>query len=132
MKIAVIGSGQVGTALARALQRAGHEVKFGVKAPEAGRPDQVTVAEAARLAEVAILAVPFSAAADVVGAAPCFAGKIVIDATNPLGVGEDGLGLTMGLSTSGAEHTAALTPQARLFKTFNQTGRTRAPTQPVP
>jgi predicted dinucleotide-binding enzyme len=58
----------------------------------------------------------------VVEAANGFAGKIVIDATNPLGMGPGGLGLTLGHSTSGAERIAALAPGARVFKAFNQTG----------
>ncbi len=122
MKVAIIGSGQVGAALAGALRRAGHEVVFGVKTPKAGDPDQSGVAEAVSRADATILAVPFSAAADVIEAASGFTGKIVIDATNPLGMGEEGLGLTMGFATSGAEQIALMAPQARIFKTFNQTG----------
>ena len=122
MEIAIVGSGQVGTALAGALRRAGHEVAFGVRAPMAGRPDQASVGEAASRADATILAVPFAAAADVIEAAGGFAGKILIDATNPLGVGEGGLGLTIGFATSGAEQIAAMAPRARVFKTFNQTG----------
>jgi hypothetical protein len=49
-------------------------------------------------------------------------GKILIDATNPLGMTEKGLALTTGFSTSGAEKIAALAPTARLVKCFNQTG----------
>jgi hypothetical protein len=49
-------------------------------------------------------------------------GKILIDATNPLGMTEKGLALATGFSTSGAEKKAALAPAARLVKCFNQTG----------
>jgi 8-hydroxy-5-deazaflavin:NADPH oxidoreductase len=59
---------------------------------------------------------------DVIAAAGRFAGKILIDATSPLGMGSRGLGLTMGSSTSGAETIAAMAPGAMLFKAFNQTG----------
>jgi hypothetical protein len=48
-------------------------------------------------------------------------GKILIDATNPLGMTDRSLALTTGLSTSGAEKIAALAPAARLVKCFNQT-----------
>jgi hypothetical protein len=34
----------------------------------------------------------------------------------------DGLGLTKGFATSGAEEIATLMPTARLYKAFNQTG----------
>jgi predicted dinucleotide-binding enzyme len=122
MQVAIIGAGQVGTALAGALRRVGHQIVFGVKAPASGRTDQADVAEAARRADTVILAVPFAAAAGVIAAASGFAGKILIDATNPLGVGDGGLGLTLGFATSGAEQIAALAPRAKVFKTFNQTG----------
>ena len=49
---------------------------------------------------------PFAAAAEVIAAASGFAGKVLIDATNPLGMVEGGLGLTMGFTTSGVEQLA--------------------------
>lgn len=122
MRIAIIGSGNVGGALAQALGRAGHQVTFGVRAPEAGNPQERAIAEAVASADATILAVPFNAVRDVVAAASGFAGKILVDATNPLGMGQTGLALTTGFETSGAEQVAALAPQARVFKAFNQTG----------
>ncbi len=122
MQVAIVGSGNVGQALAGALQRAGHLIIFGVRQPEAGRADQKSIAEAAETADVTILAVPFASARDVIAAASGFAGKVLIDATNPLGMVEGGLGLTMGFTTSGVEQIAALAPEAHVFKTFNQTG----------
>jgi predicted dinucleotide-binding enzyme len=107
MRVAIIGSGNVGSALAQALRRAGHVVIFGLRSPETGQPDQAGIA---------------GAAAEVVAAAGGFAGKVVSDATNPLGMGDAGFGLTIGFDTSGAERIAALAPQARVFKAFNQTG----------
>jgi 8-hydroxy-5-deazaflavin:NADPH oxidoreductase len=122
LRVAIIGSGNVGTALAQALRRGGHQVVFGNRDPQPDQPDRRGIADAARQADATILAVPFNAVADVVAAASGFAGRILIDATNPLGMDRDGLGLTMGFSTSGAEQVAALAPQARVFKAFNQTG----------
>jgi predicted dinucleotide-binding enzyme len=122
MQVAIVGSGNVGQALAGALQRAGHRIIFGVRKPEAGRADQKSIAEATKQADVTILAVPFPAVGDVIAAASGFAGKVVIDATNPLGMVEGGLGLTMGFTTSGVEQIAALAPEAHVFKAFNQTG----------
>jgi predicted dinucleotide-binding enzyme len=104
MRIAIIGTGNVGRALAQALQRAGHTIVFGTRTPDLSNAQQATIAEAA---------------ADADGG---FAGKVIIDATNPLGMGSRGLGLTMGFTTSGAETIAAMAPDAKLFKTFNQTG----------
>ena len=122
MRVAIIGTGNVGNALATALCRAGNEIVFGARSPEAGAPDQRTIAEAVATADASILAVPFGAGAEVIAAAGGFAGKIVIDATNPLGMTDGALGLTLGYTTSGAEQIAALAPQARVFKAFNQTG----------
>jgi 8-hydroxy-5-deazaflavin:NADPH oxidoreductase len=122
VNIAIIGSGQVGTSLARALERASHQVVFGVRAPDRSKPNERTVASAVAGIDVVILAVPFAAVAEVVEAGSGFAGKIVIDATNPLGMRDGELALTLGFETSGAEKVAALAPSAHVFKTFNQTG----------
>ena len=122
MEVAIIGNGNVGQAIAQALTRAGHFVNFGVRSPTPGRLDEKTIAEAIRHAEVAILAAPFSAIPEVIKSAGNLAGKVLIDATNPIGMGEDGLGLTTGFSTSGAEQLAAQSPGALVFKAFNQTG----------
>jgi hypothetical protein len=122
VRVAIIGTGNVGGALAQALERAGHTIIFGTRTPDRTTPSQSTIAEAVAGADATILAVPFTAVPDVVVAAGGFAGKIVIDATNPLGMGPRGLGLTMGFTASGAETIAALAPQAKLFKAFNQTG----------
>lgn len=122
MRVAVIGSGNVGVALAGALQRAGHIVTFGVRAPRPGYGSETSVAAAIEAADATIIATPYDAVADVIAAAGGCANKVLIDATNPLGIGTAGLGLTMGFATSGAEQIAALAPQAHVFKTFNQTG----------
>lgn len=122
MNIAIIGAGRVGVALAQAFGRAGHAVTFGVRAPDAAKPHERSIAEASAATEVVVLAVPFDAVADVIAAGGGFAGKTVIDATNPLGMREGGLALTVGFDTSGAERIASLAPQAHVFKAFNQSG----------
>lgn len=122
MRIAIIGSGNVGTALAKSLRHGGHDVTFGVRHPDNAKSDESSIAQACAGAEVVVLAIPFEAVAQTVLAAGGFDGKILIDATNPLGMVEGGLGLTMGFETSGAEQIAELAPRARVFKTFNQTG----------
>ncbi len=122
MKIAIIGSGNVGSGLANALGHAGHHIIFGSRNPAPGQTNEATIESAARAADAIILAIPFAAAFDVIAAGGGFVGKIVIDVTNPLGMGENGLGLTLGFTTSGAETIAAMAPKALLFKAFNQTG----------
>jgi 8-hydroxy-5-deazaflavin:NADPH oxidoreductase len=122
MQVAIVGSGNVGQALAQALHRGGHQIIFGLRNAEPGKAEQTSIAEAAKQADAIILAVPFAAVAEVIAAASGFAGKILIDATNPLGMVEGGLGLTMGFTTSGVEQIASLAPEAHVFKAFNQTG----------
>jgi predicted dinucleotide-binding enzyme len=122
MKVAMIGSGHVGGALAQALRRGRQSVTFGSRSPDLRRSDETGIAEAVTGADVTILATPFAAAADIIAAAGGFAGRVLIDATNPLSIMEHGLGLTIGHDTSGAEAIAAMAPAAHVFKTFNQTG----------
>ena len=121
MHLAIIGFGQVGQALATTFRRTGHEVVFGVRDPATDDPAQRPVADAVAAADIAILAVPYSAALDLIRH-PAFAGKTVIDATNPLAMGPDGLTLVAGHTTSGAEQIAAAGPKSRVVKAFNQTG----------
>jgi predicted dinucleotide-binding enzyme len=122
MRIAILGKGQVGQAIATALRRSGCTVIFGARVPDGAQTDETTVTRAVEQSDATILATPFNAAADVIAAAGGFVGRILIDATNPLGRREHGLGLTCGFETSGAEMIAAMAPQAHVFKAFNQTG----------
>lgn len=126
MKIAIIGTGNVGAAIGRSSAAAGHEVTFAARdaekarrvAAETGASAAASPAEAARGAEVVILAVPYTAAEQVAqeleGQA---AGKVVIDATNPIRADFSGLATDPG--TSGAERFAQLLPGARVVKAFN-------------
>lgn len=125
MKIAIIGAGSVGRALGSRYEAAGHDVVYGLRQPEdekyADLSAKVTVAEAA-MAEVIILAVPWMAVEDATAAIAPAAGKIVLDATNPLGMVDGALGLTVGHSDSGGEIVQRLLPEAKVVKTFNQIG----------
>jgi predicted dinucleotide-binding enzyme len=126
MKIAIIGSGNVGRALGGSFARAGQDVTLvardpdhaGTAAAEIGVAAAASVADAARDADVLVLAVPYTAVEDLVaeldGAA---AGKVLIDATNPLR--GDYSGLSTAGEASGAEHLAELFPGARVVKAFN-------------
>jgi predicted dinucleotide-binding enzyme len=72
-------------------------------------------------AEAYILATPYAAAVEAVRAVR--PGEVpVLDATNPLAMGPDGLGLALGHATSGAEEIARALPGLRLVKCFNTTG----------
>lgn len=128
MQIGIIGAGNVGSALATGWIKVGHDVTFGVRdprSPPAARPTSaryMSVAEATQAATVVVLATPWQAAADAISACGDLTGKVLIDCTNPLRMGADGLELEIGHATSGGERVAALAPGAFVFKTLNQTG----------
>lgn len=125
MKLAFIGIGQVGSALAGNLAALGHSVTIAARDPDsksvmealAKYPDlAVAVPDGAiAAAEVIFLATPFAAVATALANGDAFAGKVLIDCTNPVGPG-----LTHGLNSdrSGSEVVQSLVPQARVVKAF--------------
>ena len=111
MRVAIIGKGHVGKAIASGLERTGAEVRFGRRDPNEG------VEAAADWGEVIVLAVPFTQVKDVVESIGARAdGKVLIDVTNVLGV--DG-NMALGFTTSGAEELQRMLPRARVVKAFN-------------
>jgi hypothetical protein len=98
MKIGILGGGRVGGALAQSWQSAGHDVVVSTRD---------TVAATVAPAEVVLLAVPATAAADVLAAAGPLDGKVLVDATNNLSGGPDGAEI------------ASLAGGARTVKAFN-------------
>lgn len=126
MKIAFIGSGQVGAALAVRLAEAGHEVML---AETRGPSRSIAAAlerskhlsarpllESVEAAQIVFVATPFSAAEAILKPlADDLAGKVVVDCTNPVGPG-----LRHGLSDgrSGSELLQAAVPQAHVVKAF--------------
>ena len=126
MDIAIIGAGNVGRALAGSFVRAGHNVIIASRDPEhAGAVASATSSrvansnlEAARAAEIVVLAIPFTSAADVATEIrEAVAGKPVIDVTNRLSFGPSGPVLESG--DSNAEQLAAWLPEASVIKAFN-------------
>jgi predicted dinucleotide-binding enzyme len=89
MKVAVIGSGRIGGELARLLVRAGHTVFLANSRGPASLAElagslgvtALSVVDAARSADVVVLAVPAKAAAGLF-VPEVVAGKILVDATN--------------------------------------------------
>ena len=125
MNIAVLGTGGMGSGLARGWAQAGHQIIFGSRDPnranavveEIGRGARVTDhADAVRQSDVVVLAVPHRAVLDLVRALrELLQGKVIIDITNPM------RNLPVG-ATSGAEETArAIGPGARVFPAFKAT-----------
>ncbi len=134
MKIAIIGAGNVGGTLGTAwAQKAGHEILFGVRNPAAekaqalvaklgGKARAATPAEAAASADFIVLTTPWPQAEAAVRSLGNVSGKIVLDATNPLAMGPDGLGLEIGHSISAGEKVQGWAAGASVFKTLNTTG----------
>lgn len=127
MKIAIIGAGNVGATLGRRFSELGHQVFYGVRDP-AGYGDKDlggkvgTNAQACIDAEIILLSVPYNAVADAIRSCGDVSGRIVVDATNPLGMTPNGFGLTIGFETSGGEELQTMVPNAKVVKCFNTTG----------
>ena len=130
MHIGIIGSGTVGTTLARGFANCGHAVTLGTRHPADHQALEPAVhvasfADAARAGEVLLLAVKWSAIDDVLAlAGPAnFAGKVLIDTSNPL-VYRDGRPAAIELPAAGsaAQLLAAVLPETRIVKAFNTVG----------
>ena len=132
MHIAIIGAGNVGGALGAAWAREGYTISYGVIDPGEARHQKAAsaagnakvrdVREAVSAADVIVVAVPWDAVPAALEACGDLSDRVVLDATNPLTFGENGLELALGFTTSGAEEIARLAPGARVYKTMNQVG----------
>jgi 8-hydroxy-5-deazaflavin:NADPH oxidoreductase len=130
MRIAVLGTGSVGQALATGLERIGEDVVLGTRDPSVGaaaqwaeraRGSAATFAEAAERAELVVLALNGGATLEVVrGLGRAADGKVVLDATNPL---DFSAGFPPRLftapGTSLAEQVQEAIPGARVVKALN-------------
>jgi predicted dinucleotide-binding enzyme len=130
MKIAIIGAGNVGTALAKGWVRAGHTVIFGVRAASQDKA-RASVGSLAKLAEpaaaaaeadVVVLATPWGVSEQAAKDLGDLKGKPLIDATNPLEFKDGALHLIRFPGSSGGEKIAAAAPTASVYKTMNQVG----------
>jgi NADPH-dependent F420 reductase len=125
MRIAIIGSGHVGKALASAATKAGHHVTLSARSAERAREvAQATNAHAAssnrdavKDAELVVLAVPPDKVDEVVGAlSPELDGKVIIDVTNRIDTKDPGKVLD---GSSMSEHIQKKAPKAHVVKAFN-------------
>jgi predicted dinucleotide-binding enzyme len=123
MNIAIVGTGNVGQALGTSFVRAGHTVTFAAQdaqktakvADAVGASAATSPLEAAAAADVVVIAVPWGPAERVaLEIAPAVAGKVVIDATNPLKAD-----FTGPATENGAQQLVGLLPGARVVKAFN-------------
>lgn len=132
MKIGVIGSGIVGQTLAGKFAQLGHQVKVGTRDAskltdwQRATGDLASVgtfAEAAHFGEVIVLATSWRGGATenaIKLADPSnFAGKVVIDVTNPLDFSSGAPRLSVGHTDSAGEQVQRWLPDARVVKTLN-------------
>lgn len=125
MKIAIIGAGNVGGALAVGWAKAGHEIVLGVRNPNDSEIKALvasdkniiakSVSEAAREAEVILVSVPVTAINDVAKALGEMKNKIIIDATNAVFQKPEPY-------AHGVAAIKALTQCEDVVKCFNSTG----------
>jgi predicted dinucleotide-binding enzyme len=135
MKVGVLGSGDVGKTLAGGFLKHGHDVTIGTRTPDKlaewgqkyPRGHIGSFEDAAKFAEVVVLAVKGAVARDALLAAgdANLAGKIVIDATNPIADAPPVNGVLRfftDLNESLMERLQGEFAGARFVKAFNSVG----------
>lgn len=127
--IAIIGTGNVAGALGPEFAAQGHDIVYGSREPDredvaalvertGGNASAMIQAEAVAGADMVVLAVPGTVAAEVAGSLGYLSGKIIIDPTNRVTRGDDGF-TRYTMETSNAELIQAAAPGATVVKAFN-------------
>ena len=129
MKVSIIGSGKMAKGIAARLLSGGHEVTVHVRDLEKGNTLATELKSDAKeiavnvvqvggdVDDLVIVATHYGDVANVVETYAGFAGKTVVDITNP--VDFNTFQLIPAAGTSGAEEIAKLAPQAHIIKAFN-------------
>jgi 8-hydroxy-5-deazaflavin:NADPH oxidoreductase len=125
-RLAVIGTGRMGAALARQLAAVGYEVRVGSRDPERGRSKAEEIGAAyggtnrtaAANADAVVLAVPWEAVPATLAELGDLDGVVLVDVTNPFKEGANDEQHDLP-GSSGAEQIQALVPAARVVKAWN-------------
>jgi hypothetical protein len=127
MRVGILGSGLMGAKLGTIFARAGHDVVFSYArndqklrrlAQDAkGKARAGTPGEAAREADVLLLAVHWSRVDDVLKQAGDVSDKVIVSCSLPMNA--DDTGLVIAHTSSGAEALAKKVPKARVVSAFN-------------
>jgi hypothetical protein len=134
LKIGIIGSGRVGSALGGVWVKAGHDVMFSSRhiehdkalAARLGANARAgTSQQAATFGEVLMISIPYGSLPAVgKDLAALIKGKVVIDTCNPF-AWRDGDIATWALKTGAGLASAELLPGARIVRAFNAIGAAR-------
>ena len=109
--VSIIGTGNMGQAIASVAGKGGHTVQL------LGQSDSAT----AVTGDIVVLAVPYPAVSAVIAErGDTLAGKIVVDITNPLNF-ETFDSLTVSADSSATAEIAEALPASRVLKAFNTT-----------
>jgi 8-hydroxy-5-deazaflavin:NADPH oxidoreductase len=136
LRIGIVGSGRIGSALGELWLKAGHEVMFSsldlehdkaLAAKLGGKARAGTSREAAAFGEVVLMAVPYGALPQLgKELAAGLKGKVVVDACNPF-VNRDGEIANWAREKGAGLASAELLPGARIVRGFNAIGAARLP-----
>lgn len=134
LKLGIIGSGKVGSALGGVWVKAGHQVMFSSRHIEddrslaadlGGGASAGTPRDAAAFGDVLLVAVPYGALPDVgKDLADLIQGKVIIDACNPF-PNRDGEIANWAREKGAGLASAELLPGARIVRAFNAVGAAR-------
>jgi len=133
MNIGILGSGDVGRTLGAGFAAHGHAVTLGTRSPDRDELQRwaydtgasvASFSEAADFGHILVLAVGWDGVENALRLADPdhFAGKTVLDATNPLDFSDGTLRLAVSGDDSSGERVQGWLPSAHVVKCFNTVG----------